>query len=140
MNIKIVATFIYEKIICRFGLLKVLQSNRKTHFVNEIIQKLTKRFRIRHSLSLLYYLQSNGLVKRFNKMLCKRIVKVVEEIKFWDKYIQLVLFIYRIKELRISKQSSYKLIYRRELILIIDYRSHKGIIIKKLLKITNKVP
>ncbi len=36
-NAEIVATFIYEEIICRFGLLRILQSDRKTHFVNEVI-------------------------------------------------------------------------------------------------------
>ncbi len=32
-----VAKFIYEKIICRFGIHRVLQSDRGTHFVNEMI-------------------------------------------------------------------------------------------------------
>ncbi len=81
-NAETVATFIYEKIICWFGSSRVLQSDRGMHFVNEVIQKLMKRFRVRHSLSSLYYLQSNELVKRFNKTLCEEIAKVVEEIKF----------------------------------------------------------
>src|SRR6266540_2287376 len=51
VNADTVATFLYEKIICRFGALRILQSNKGTHFVNEVIQKLTKRFRIKHSLS-----------------------------------------------------------------------------------------
>ena len=52
----------------------------------------------------------------------------------------MVLFAYQTKKLRISKQSLYKLIYRRKLILVIDYRSHKESIIKRLLEITDKVP
>ncbi len=76
----IVATFLYEKIICRFGVLRILQSDRGTHFMNEVIQKLKKRFRIRYSLSLLYHLQSNELVERFNKTLCKGIAKLAEEV------------------------------------------------------------
>ncbi len=74
-----VATFLYKKIICRFEILRTLQSDRGTHFVNEVIQKLTKRFKIRHSLSSLYHSQLNGLVERFNKILCKRIAKLAEE-------------------------------------------------------------
>src|SRR6266542_1685290 len=69
-NAETVATFIYEKIICQFGLPKVLQSDCEIHFVNKVIQKLIKRFKIRYSLSSLYYLQSNGLVEKFNKTLC----------------------------------------------------------------------
>ncbi len=78
---KIVVIFIYEEIICRFGSPRVLQSDREIHFINEMIQKLTRRFRIRHSLSSLYHSQSNKLVKRFNKMLYEGIAKVAEEIK-----------------------------------------------------------
>src|SRR6266540_5120625 len=74
-NVETVATFIYEEIICRFEAPRILQSDQETHFVNEVIQKLTKKFRIKHSLSSPYHPQSNGLVERFNKMLCEGIAK-----------------------------------------------------------------
>ncbi len=79
-NARQVAKFIYEEIICRFGIPRVLQSDRGTHFVNEVIQKLTDKFWIWHSLFSLYYPQSNGLVKRFNKTLCEELAKVTETI------------------------------------------------------------
>ncbi len=72
-------------------------------------------------------------------MLCKGIAKVAKEIKSWDKYIQSVLFAYQTKELRISKQSSYKLVYSKELTLVMDYGLYGGLIIKRLLKIMDKV-
>ena len=50
------------------------------------------------------------------------------------------MFAYQTKELRISKQSSYKLVYEREPTLIMDYKLHKGSIIERLLKITDKIP
>src|SRR6266542_7022768 len=43
-NADTVATFLYEEIICRFGTLRILQSDRGTYFINEVIQRLTKRF------------------------------------------------------------------------------------------------
>ncbi len=79
-NVDTVVIFLYEEIICRFEASRILQSNRETHFINEIIQRLTKRFRIKHSLSSPYYLQSNELVKRFNKTLCEGIAKLAEEV------------------------------------------------------------
>jgi len=75
-----VITFLYEEIICRFGASRILQNDRETHFVNEVIQRLMKRFRIKHSLSSPYHLQSNRLVERFNKMLCEEIAKLAEEV------------------------------------------------------------
>src|SRR6266540_1302886 len=79
-NADTVAIFLYEKIICRFGVSRILQSDRGTHFVNELIQRLTKRFKIRYSLSLPYHPQSNRLVERFNKTLCEGIAKLAEEV------------------------------------------------------------
>ncbi len=54
-NADTVVTFLYEEIICRFEILRILQSDRGTYFVNEIIQRLTKRFKIKHSLSSPYH-------------------------------------------------------------------------------------
>src|SRR6266498_4066591 len=72
-------------------------------------------------------------------MLCEGIVKLAEEVDQWDKFIQLVLFTYRTKELRILKQSPYMLVYGQEPILIMDYGKHGGSIMERLLKIIEKV-
>ena len=78
-------------------------------------------------------------MERFNKTLCERIAKLTEEVDQWDKFIQPVLFAYRIKELRISKQLPYMLVYGKESILVMDYGKHEGSIMKRLLEITEKV-
>ncbi len=138
-NADTIVIFLYEEIICRFRASRILQSDRGTHFVNEVIQRLTKRFRIKHSLSSPYYLQLNRLVKRFNKMLCEGIAKLAEEIDQQDRFIQPVFFAYRTKEFRISKQSPYILVYGREPILAMDYRKYGDSIMERLLEITEKV-
>src|SRR6266540_3722048 len=138
-NADIVATFLYEEIICRFEAPRILQSDRGTHFMNELIQRLTKKFKIKHSLSSPYHPQSNRLVERFNKTLCEGIAKLAEEVDQWDKFIQLILFAYRTKELRISKQSPYMLVYERESTLVMDYGKYGSSIMKRLLKITEKI-
>ena len=40
-------TFIYKVIICRFEAPKVIQSDQETHFINEMIKDLTKRFQVK---------------------------------------------------------------------------------------------
>ena len=90
------------------------------HFINKVIQKLTDKFRIWHSLSSPYHLQNNGLVKRFNKTLCEGLAKVVEIINNWNIYIQPILFSYQTCEFRITDQSPFTLVYEKNLVLIMD--------------------
>lgn len=40
----IVAEFLFEYVLTRFGFLKVLMSDHDTHFLNETISTLTKEF------------------------------------------------------------------------------------------------
>src|SRR6266540_4248612 len=134
-----VAKFIYEEIICRFGAPRVLQSNRGTHFVNEVIQELTDKFWIQHSLSSPYHPQSNGLVECFNRTLCKGLVKVAETINDWDNYIQPVIFSYQTRELRVTGQPLFTLVYEKTLVLAMDSLSKGQKLIERLLEITDKV-
>src|SRR6266542_4410996 len=138
-NVRQVAKFIYEEIICRFDAFRVLQSDRETHFVNEVIKKLTDKFRIQHSLSLPYHPQSNRLVKCFNRTLYKGLVKVAETINDWDTYIQPVLFSYQTRKLRITGQLPFTLVYGKNTILAMDNPSKGQELIERLLEITDKV-
>ena len=109
-----IATFIYKEIICRYGALKVIQSDQGMHFVNKVIKELTKRFQVKYSLSLPYHSQSNGLVERFNRTLYEGLAKLGDSIYDWDRFIQPVLFAYKTKQLRITGRLPFQLIHERE--------------------------
>src|SRR6266511_4085966 len=78
-NAKSVANFIYKDIICRHECPRRIISDRRTHFNNQVIEKLLERFKIRHNLSTPYHPKTNGLVERFNKTLCESLAKLNEE-------------------------------------------------------------
>src|SRR6266540_1703932 len=138
-NARQVAKFIYEEIICRFGASRVLQSDRGTHFVNEIIQELTNKFQIHHSLSSPYHPQSNRLVERFNRILCEGLAKVAEIINNWNTYIQPVLLSYQTRELKVTGQLQFTLVYGKNPVLAMNSLSKGQELIERLLEIMNKV-
>ena len=53
-----VVEFIYERIICRHGCPKIILSDRGTHFRNELVEKLCRKFEIKHKLSPPYHHQT----------------------------------------------------------------------------------
>ena len=52
---EIVATFIYENIITRFGCPITLISDQTSHFINKTIKALTDQFKIDHRHSIAYH-------------------------------------------------------------------------------------
>ena len=64
---KTTTLFIFEKIIARYGVPRVLISDRGMHFLNNIIKDLTAMYDIDHQKTTPYYPQTNGLAKQVNQ-------------------------------------------------------------------------
>jgi len=61
--------FVYEDIICQHGCSGIIQTDGETHFNNQLLEKLLEKFKIEHLMFTPYHLQTNGLVKCFNRTL-----------------------------------------------------------------------
>ena len=57
-----VVKFLYEEVICRHGPPIYLHSDRGTHFINQLVEGLSEKFRMRHHRSTPYRPQANGQV------------------------------------------------------------------------------
>ena len=92
-----VAKFIFEEIICWPRCLKIIQSDQGTEFTASIIAELTSKFNIQHRFSTPYHLQTNGIVKWFNRTLTSTLQKYcIEFQEDWDTNIPVILFAYTV--------------------------------------------
>ena len=66
---KTAATFIFNRLIARFGVPQAIITDHGSHFRNIMMTKLTNQLGLHHDNSTPYYPQANGLVEAINKVL-----------------------------------------------------------------------
>jgi hypothetical protein len=132
--------FIMEEIICRHGCPEKIVSDRGTHFKNELVDGLMKKFQIKHNLSTPYHPQTNGLVERFNKTLGESLAKLEKEEGEWDKKISQVLFAYRTKRQESTKISPFYLVYGRNDKLPLDKDNEEITINNRIQELIEELP
>jgi transposase InsO family protein len=60
---RLTTRFLFENIITRFGYPLELVSDRGTHFLNNIIEELTRVYLIKHKKTNPYNPKANGLIE-----------------------------------------------------------------------------
>jgi len=114
------AKFIFEEIVCRHGVPKIILSDNGKNFTSEVVRILCEKFLIKHIFSSPYHPQTNGMVERLNRTLCNSLAKVTENIEDWDLNISAVLFAYRTKRHATTGYTPFHLVYGRQAILPIE--------------------
>jgi len=134
--------FIYEDIICRHGCPRAILSDRGTHFRNQLVDNLMKKFEIKHLYSFPYHLETNGLTERFNWTLCESLAKTSVIATDWDTNISSVLFAYRTAKQATTKIEPFYLVYGRTA----QFPTKEGIeyseenLLTRLYTLVNKLP
>src|ERR1044071_1646603 len=113
--------FIYDDIVCRHGCPGIIQTDRGTHFNNQLLKKLVEKFKIEHVMSTPYHPQTNGLVERFNRTLIESLARTAHQhLNEWDKFVAPALFSYRTSKHSTTRISPFYLVYGREAKLPVD--------------------
>ena len=66
---KVVVKFLQANIFARFGVLRALISNGRTHFLNHLMENLLKKYNVKHKVATPYHPQTSGQVEVSNRQL-----------------------------------------------------------------------
>lgn len=64
-----IAKCLIEEIICRYGVLKKILFDRGIQLIEKVVKKIIKLMNIKQMTTTAYYLQTNEITERYNKML-----------------------------------------------------------------------
>jgi hypothetical protein len=110
-----ITQFIYEELICRHGIPNEITSDRGTEFVNELIESLTLRYKIKHIRTTSYHPQGNGQTERTNRTLKDVLSKLADKKLSWDFYLPSALFALRTIQQESIQFSPAEVLYGRKL-------------------------
>jgi hypothetical protein len=116
------AHFLYNHIVCRFGVPDSIQSDNGPQYANEVIENLVQILKLRHHFSTPYYPQANGRAERLIGTLKSMMVKSVQDMDReedgtinWTPALFSALFIYRSTKHMATGISPAMLVYSEEL-------------------------
>jgi transposase InsO family protein len=97
-------------------------SDQGTHFLNNIVESLTKEFAVHHQKSTLYHPQANGTMEEFNKILEIALMNICSvNLDEWDLRVPTVRWAYRTTCKTLTMQTPFKLVYGIEVIFPMEY-------------------
>ena len=113
-----VRKFLWEDIICRFGIPHTIVTDNGKQFVAEQIEALCRSFGIRHHLAAPYHPEANGQAEATNKTLINTIKKRLKQSKGkWVEELPAVLWAYRTTPKHSTGLSPFHLAFGTEVVL-----------------------
>ncbi|XP_026431941.1 uncharacterized protein LOC113329190 [Papaver somniferum] len=116
-----VRKFIWENIVCRFGVPAMIVSDNGKQFDSETIKSLCEGLHIKHNFSTPYYAQSNGQAEATNRLILDNLKKTLDKAKGrWTEFLPRVLWAYRTTPRRSTRFSPFTLAYGTKAVLPIE--------------------
>ena len=109
------AKFIFEQIICKFGIVAKILTDQGANFEAELTQHLCQFLKIDKLRCTSYHPKAAGEVERFNKTLKSMLSCYVNENHSdWDLFLQQVTFAYNTAVQESTRLSPFRIVYGRE--------------------------
>ena len=115
---KTTALFLFNHVIARFGFLRSIVIDHRSHFCNQMMEELSAKLGFRHKKSTPYYPQANGQVEAINKVLKMMLRRMVGDHKSnWRHILFSALWAYRNSVKPTTGFTPFQLVYGLKAIL-----------------------
>jgi len=93
---RVVVKFVRTNIFCRFGIPRAIISDQGSHFCNQTMETLMKKFWVVHKVSTPYHPQTNGQAEISNREIKKILERIVQpNKKDWSRRLDDALWAHR---------------------------------------------
>ncbi|XP_055802061.1 uncharacterized protein LOC129871200 [Solanum dulcamara] len=117
---KVVADFVRNNIICRFGIPESIITDNATNLNNDLMKEICERFKIVHRNSTTYRAQMNEVVEVENKNIKKILRKIVYSHRKWHENLPYALLGYRTTIRTSARVTPYMLVYGSEAVILAE--------------------
>nr|GEU38006.1 reverse transcriptase domain-containing protein [Tanacetum cinerariifolium] len=115
---KEVKKFVWENIVCRYGLPKIIVTDNGTNFIHGPFKSWCKKLNITQINTAVAHPQANGLVERANRSLMEGIkTRLGREMKGWVDELPNVLWAHRTSLKTKNKETLYSLTFGSEAVI-----------------------
>ena len=118
-----VRNFIWENIICRYGIPAELISDNRKQFDGREIIDFCEEYKIKHNFSTPNYPQANGQVEQTNRTLLEALKERLNRSKgLWVEELPGEVWAYRTTTKRATRETPYSLVYGVEAVLPVEVK------------------
>jgi hypothetical protein len=117
------AKFIFEEIICKYGVPEQILTDQGRNFEAELIKHLCLFLGVDKLRTTSYHAKANGEVERFNKTLKTMLATYVNNHhRDWDIFLQQVVFAYNTSTQESTRLSPFKIVFGHDDTQLIDLK------------------
>ena len=110
------------KLFCDIGFPKIIQSDRGSEFVNELMEEFVKNTGIDHRLITAYHPQGNGITERYVGIVSEMIYKNLKgKTDLWEKFVPAAQMWVNTRQSKSTKSTPYSLMFARSATPFLNY-------------------